>query len=234
MKRRHVLAVLGLSYLTLGIYTLYWLYKTRQELLPYLPDKKAIPKLIVLFIPWFVAIGLAIVTAVVTGVIVASSNSPYNSANLMTLTTIVIIMLGFLAVCIVSFWWFYRYFTAVELVVQGNDAMLLYTLWIVLSFFGLGPVWVLMVQGDLNKFMDNGYRPLKTPTPPAYSAAEQQTWHQPPQPPTHQPHHPYPPQPPEVAHHQTHPHHQPEHHGQQPHEDHNEHHPQPPQPPYQG
>ena len=191
MKRRHVLAVLGLSFITLGIYVIYWLYKTRKELLAYLPDKNAIPRVIILFTPVLGIVGLIIFSAIVGAAV------PYES----TASTVFNVLLGILAVVVVlgafvvSFWWFYHYFKGVEAVVQGNDAMLYYTLWIILTMIGFGPIWVLIVQSDLNKFIDNGNRPLKVPAPAAGpQQQQQQQWQQPPMPP--QPYgQPYPQQP---------------------------------------
>lgn len=191
MKRRHVLAVLGLSFVTLGIYVVYWLYKTRKEMLAYLPDQKAIPRVLILFLPFFAMIALMIVGGII------GAAFPYDSAaaNTISALTVIVAMLAFLAILVVSFWWFYKYFKAVEAVTHGEDAMLLYTLWIILTLIGFGPIWVLIVQNDFNKFIDNGFRPIKMP---AYPAGPQQ-WQQPmpPQQPYGQP---YPPQPPYPQH----------------------------------
>lgn len=188
MKRRHVLAVLGLSFITLGIYVIYWLYKTRKELLHFLPDKKAIPRVIVLFVPYFVMIGLVICTSI----IVASLDFDSPAYGAVNALTIILIILSTLAIFVVSFWWFYRYFKAVEAVTQGNDAMLYYTLWIILTLMGLGPVWVLIVQNDLNKFIENGHQPLKAV---GYAGGQQQWQQAPPQPQYGQPYPPAPPYP---------------------------------------
>jgi len=144
VKRRHVLAVLGLSFVTLGIYVIYWLYKTRKELLGYLPDKNAIPRVIILFIPVFAMIGIVIFGAVMTAALYSR-----NSAAAMGVISMILMMTCLLAIFVVEFWWFYKYLKAVEAVTQGNDAMLLYALWIILTIMGLGPIWVLIVQSDL-------------------------------------------------------------------------------------
>lgn len=250
MKRRHVLAVLGLSYVTLGVYTLYWLYRTRRDLLPFLPEKKEIPRLLILLLPWLVVAGLVLTMAIISATISTLSGDATSSENWLVAMSVIVVIIGFVAGVVVGFWWFYRYFTALEKVVQGTDAMLLYTLWIVLTWFGLGPIWILIVQGDINKFIDNGYRPLKAPIVPAYAAmpTDQQAWQQPQppypyqqpmQPPAPQSHPGYPPQQPapDAAHHQPHQHHQPEHHSHphpQGHEHSNQDHEQQPPQPYQG
>lgn len=162
MKRRHVLAVLGLSFLTLGIYVIYWLYKTRLELLPYLEDKKAIPRVLVLFLPIFIVIGIMLFLLVP----LMAAMDPYTEPSDASMLLFMLILgLGTLAIFIVSFWWFYKYFKAVEAVTGGNNAMLMYGLWIVLTLIGIGPVWTLIIQDDLNKFIDNNYQPLKPPVP---------------------------------------------------------------------
>lgn len=233
MKKRHVLAVLGLSFVTLGIYVIYWLYKTRKELLHFLPDKKAIPRVIILFIPVFAMIGVVIGTGIISAALTFESPA-YNAV---WIATLILIILSVLAACVVSFWWFYRYFRAVEAVTQGNDAMLLYTLWIILTIIGFGPVWVLIVQNDLNKFIENGHRPLKAPAYPGYPDNTQQ-WQTPPQPQHGQPHPPAPnypnqtppapgyqqPYPQQYPQQQPAPEHHPHHEGQQ-HAHHDQHHP---------
>jgi hypothetical protein len=246
LKKRHVLAVLGLSFVTLGIYVIYWLYKTRQELLSFLPDKKAIPMVTVLFIPIFVMIASFIGMAMISVSTTFMYSGSRGSAELYSTISIIVTMLSILAVFVVAFWWFYRYFKAVEAVTQGNDAMLLYTLWIILTIIGLGPVWVLIVQNDLNKFIENGNRPLKAPVYPGYPDSTQQ-WQTPTQPQYGQPYpsapnypnqapapgyqQPYPQQYPQQAQ-EHHPHHEGQHHAHhdqhQPH--HSQHHGHPDQP----
>lgn len=200
MKRRHILAVLALSYLTLGIYTIYWLYRTRLDLLQHLPDKNAIPRVIIMFIPWLAVIGSLIVAFILSAIL--RQNDPDSvAAGVVAILSVIIMIAGFIAILIVSFWWFYRYFQALEQAVQGNDAMLHYTLWVVFTLFGIGPVWVVLAQSDLNKFIDNSYQPLRVPMQPNYHPqTHHQTAEQ--QPATHG----------HVTH--THPH---EHHPAQPH-----------------
>jgi hypothetical protein len=173
VKKRHVLAVLALSYLTLGIYVIYWLYRTRKDLLQFTADKQAIPKVITMFIPVFVLVGLVILLGVSAGIMSINGESSTAMAALSVVATIAIIG-AVVAIFVVSFWWFYRYFQTIEQVVQGNEAMLFYTMWIALTLFGIGPVWVLIVQSDLNKFIDNGYHPLKIPMQPNYHPAAHQ------------------------------------------------------------
>ena len=100
MKRRHVLAVLGLSFVTLGIYVIYWLYKTRKELLHYLPDKKAIPRVLILFIPILAMIGLVIGLSVITAALTYDSTA----YNVVWIITLIVIMAGMLAIFVVNFW----------------------------------------------------------------------------------------------------------------------------------
>lgn len=202
MKRRHVVAVLLLSYLTLGIYTVYWLYRTRLDLLQYTPDKNAIPRVIIMFIPFFALI--AAVLMALLGSAVAQGDTGAALGTAVSILATVLVLASILALFIVSFWWFYRYFQVLEQVVQGNDGMLYYTLWVILTLFGLGPVWVILVQSDLNKFIDNNYQPLRVPMQPNYQppAAPQVTAH--PQPAEHQTHHT--PHQPEHGHHPHQPH----------------------------
>lgn len=204
MKRRHVLAVLGLSYLTLGIYVLYWLYKTRKELLQFLPDKKAIPRVFLLFVPVLVLIGMVIIS-IAWGAMTIENYA--DAGQTFSVTFTVLLILGVIGIFVVSFWWFYKYFQALEAVTKGNDAMLMYGLWIGLTLVGAGPVWTLVAQSDLNKFIENDYRPIHPPYPgqPAPQPEESR------QPPAEQgSHHPHP-------HGQPHHEHPAHHHGHPPH-----------------
>lgn len=183
MKKRNIAFVLLMSFLTLGIYIIYWLYATRKELLNYLPDKNTIPRVFYLFLPWLVLISLFLLMSVV----MAFAGTNDSAANIMSIFVTIFGLVGFIGGIVVAFWWFYRYFKGVEMVTNGTDATLMYVLWILLSLM-IGPVWTLLVQNDINKFIDNGYRPLAKEPP--------QQWQQPMQPGPQAPYQPMPPQQP--------------------------------------
>ncbi len=146
MKRRNPLTVLLLSLVTLGIYMLVWLYKTQREIVAELQDKKAIPPLTILFSPLFAMLGIAIVTVFVKAIT--------NGQGGWGVTTTMIFVLLFIIALIVPFFWFYKYAEAVHLLVPQTETSYLYVLWVVMNLLGVGFVWPLLVQTELNKYID--------------------------------------------------------------------------------
>jgi Domain of unknown function (DUF4234) len=158
MKKRNIFAVFALSIITLGMYMIYWLYRTRLDLTDRLQDRKAIPPVFILFMPLVAIIALAVVTAILSLI------APDAEGVIVAFT--IVYILGILAAIVVGLWWFYRYFQALHKVTQGTDPIMLYVLWIALSWMGL-PVWVIVVQNDLNKYIERGGQPAPVYPPQA-------------------------------------------------------------------
>ncbi len=164
MKKRNLPIVLLLTLVTLGIYALFWTYKTRQEILSQLADKKAIPSIFILLSPLFMALAFALLLLLQR----ASSNA--------IVLDVLFVLLGMslvIASLVVPFWWFYKYFKALDQVTHADNFALLYCLWVIGAVFGFLPIWMMLAQNDLNKVIDrlaiaaaSGAVPPADPLPP--------------------------------------------------------------------
>ncbi len=164
MKKRNIGLVLLFSFITLGIYVIYWLYIIRKELLPFAHNKNNFPRVLWLFLPWLLLISLLLLMAVLTA---SMPDSGSTFVGIVAIFTSLVIFGGIIAGIIVSFWWFYRFFKGIAEVTGGTDPMLMYVLWILFNLM-FGPIWTLLVQNDINKFIDNGYRPVPKEVPPQW------------------------------------------------------------------
>lgn len=164
MKRRNPFLVLLFSLITLGIYTLFWLHFTRGELLARVEDKKSIWPVWYLLIPF----ALIIFAVMIYAVNYSSGNNPPASNSIVFLIGAASVV----AMVVVPFIWFYKYSKVVGGVTHEMDGTTLYILWIVLSLFSVGFVWPLIVQLELNKFIDKqaGSATPQAPMPPAPTA----------------------------------------------------------------
>ena len=171
MKKRNPFLVLLLSIVTLGIYALYWLYITRKEILQYAENKNAI---------WPVAYLLAPILAIVIIFPLALLNqgdSPVNKA-----VQALVFLVGAAAIIgslVIPFIWFYKYSKTTGEVTKGLEGITLFILLIILSMFAATIVWQVLVQIELNKFVDKQFggntpqpeapAPTQSPTPPSAS-----------------------------------------------------------------
>jgi len=186
MKKRNLFLVCVLTILTLGIYLLVWLYDTRKDAVKQLNEPKAIPPVSILFLPFM----LLLVSFVFS---LATRDS--NAGN------VIVLLVGIVAVpaiFIVPLWWFYKYSHGMYRVTHGTEPMLLYVLFIVLYTVGLGFVWMILVQNDINKALEHQVQAPQPPdTTPAIEHSPPQPWQQQPPAPSPMPQPPYtPPQPP--------------------------------------
>lgn len=164
MKKRNPAAVLLLPIVTLGIYVIYWLYATRKELIARTGDRYSIPPVSLLFAPL-----LLIVTMVIFLFALSDSNPADTTA---TLIALLVVITAVLAILILPLWWFWKYSQAVVSVVKGMDLAQMYVLYVVVAWaFGLMPVWMLLVQQELNKVHEHSTHPAHhQPTHPVQPA----------------------------------------------------------------
>jgi hypothetical protein len=166
MKKRNLFVVLVLSFITLGLYGLFWLYFTRRDILRFLPDKKAIPSFWVMAAPVLILLGLATLALIINALSTRSGGNPING---------VLLLVGIptsFATLVVPFWWMWHYFKAVYALTAkagqtGTEVWVLYLLWIA-SILVAVPVWMLLVQNDLNKLADQLAAPQPA-EPPSYT-----------------------------------------------------------------
>ena len=156
MKNRSVLTVILFSFLTLGIYTLFWLRDTRKELLR--TGVKILPVKVLLF-PAIALIGAALLQFVIhyatnmsnTGDI--SSTGGANTAGvILNLLTVIVGVLVVLVVLPLTIFWFYRYCQAVETITNKQSSLgVSFGLLLVLNFVGFSFVWPGIIQDAFNK-----------------------------------------------------------------------------------
>lgn len=151
MKKRSPAAVLLLPFVTLGIYCIYWLYATRKELVARSGHPKSIPPVSLLFLP---LIGVFLFMVVMFA-ISASSNDSSTAFTLVSIVTIISGMIGLLSFLLLPLWWFWRYCHVASEQTGSMDFAQMYVLYVVITWVcGLLPVWMLIVQIDLNKLID--------------------------------------------------------------------------------
>lgn len=156
MKNRSVLIVILFSFLTLGIYTLFWLRDTRKELLStgvkILPVKVLLLPVVTLIIApllQFVVRYATTMSNVGDGNLAGGTNTAGNIVNL--LTVIVGILVILVAIPLTIFW-FYRYCQAVEIITNKQTSLgISFGLFLLLSFFGFSFVWPGIIQDAFNK-----------------------------------------------------------------------------------
>lgn len=139
MKRRSLLFVFILTFITLGIYNIYWLAETRKELMARTGTK--IPSVVLLFLP---VIFLVISMFGIFFLLLFNSNT----------RNPILAILCFLA-GIVSFvifpWWIFKYGEAVKVATSGlTTPGFTLGMWLLLHITGLGVVWYLIMQDKFN------------------------------------------------------------------------------------
>lgn len=165
MKKRNLGVMVLLTIVTFGIYVIVWLYKSRKELTTTLGNPKAIPPFFYLPAP----ILLMVVALMVS--FLAGYNDHGGGTNNIAVNLLVILagFVGIIGVIAIPFWWFYKYFQAVHTLTRYTDNVLLYVIWILCAFLVPLPIWMLLTQNDINKFIAFG--PGQTPVAPTTTPA---------------------------------------------------------------
>lgn len=168
MKKRNLGIMVLLSIVTLGIYLIVWTYKTRKEMVERLQDPKAIPPFWYLFAPLIILI----VDIIIFFFLADSYNGQVEGVAVYVGGLIGIICS--IALLVIPFFWYYRYFKALHRISAHSDPVLLYVFWVISMVVGL-PFWVLLTQNEINKVID-GASQLPQPsgtsgTPPPVTPA---------------------------------------------------------------
>lgn len=148
MKQRSVASVVLLTIFTLGIYSIFWLYYTKQELVQ---RGQKIPSMWMLFLPSLTIIMLFIIAAIGGTFSTHYGTTASNSSTFGVLMLVVLPLYVF--AMFYPLFWYYQYCKAAS-VVTGNRAKLdnSYALYVVTWFFGLTlPLWVGYLQSEYNK-----------------------------------------------------------------------------------
>jgi hypothetical protein len=158
MKKRNLFLMILFSFLTIGVYIAFWLHLTRKDVVRRLGTPKAVPPLVVLFSP-FIVLLVGTLAALLLGSH-DNSSGPEAGRNLFITLLIPLFIIGIL---VIPLWWFYKYFKAVHSATGYTDGMLLYIIWMLCIFVAFFPVWMLLVQNDINKAVS---RESEHPAPP--------------------------------------------------------------------
>ncbi len=148
MQKRELWKVIVYGIVTLGIYDLVWLYKTRNELVA---KGQKIPSFWLLFMPLFALIAAFVVMLVHSAAAVATGQGAEN-ASAVGVLGIVIAVVALLASIPITLYWFYQYCKAVEVVTKGKLSLILnYIMLLILNIIGIGFLWPALVQDTFNK-----------------------------------------------------------------------------------
>lgn len=173
MQRREPWKVVLLGIITLGIYTLYWLYKTRLEMVA---KGAKIPPFIIIFAPILGLIAVAILQFLVRMALAGdSSGIPDENAGarIINIISLLVGMAAVIAIIPIAIYWFYKYCKGVEYVTNGNTTFsFAFWMWLVLSLFSVSFIWPAFIQDGFNKLAGGGPRnqvadtPYPTSSPP--------------------------------------------------------------------
>jgi hypothetical protein len=155
MEKREVWKVIVFGLITLGIYDLYWLYKTREELVA---KGAQIPRFIILLLPTILLLAAALVSMIIllatATPTTVNGTATFESDNTpaASIPFFIIMGLGALAYIPITLWWLYRYSQGVELATKGEVSKgLSFFMAIVLGVFSVSFVWPGFIQDAFNK-----------------------------------------------------------------------------------
>jgi len=147
MKKRNLVFMIVMSVITLGIYTIYWLYATRKELVA---KGAKIPPLVVALLPALGLLAIALLQVMVS----ASSDGQ----TIRTFVNIIAVLLGLaslIGLFILPVYWWHQYSKGVDKVTNGKISFdLSFWLGIILFFVGLFFLPAIMpaiLQNEFNK-----------------------------------------------------------------------------------
>ena len=181
MKKRNPLAVFFLSIVTFGIYDLYWLAVTKNELNQKTSTK--IPSIWLLAAPFVLIIVLFsiiffsamnsvksgnnnTVTSYSTSTSITTTSTSTAATNKASLVILIAYGLAFIAIVPITFYWFWKFSKSVNEYTSGtmSTAVAFLLLWL-LHFIG-----VALVQDKFNDMIDQGTQPsapMPNQTPPS-------------------------------------------------------------------
>lgn len=152
-----------LTIVTLGIYQIFWLYNTKQEMNS-LGQK--VPPFKLLLAPLLALIAIALLQFVVHFVLSTADGSNSGSA-IVNILSLIIGVIATIAIIPISIYWMVKYCQALE-VVTNRDLTFgaSFILWFVLGLFSVGFIWPFIVQNSFNKVAGASVDPMAGPTPP--------------------------------------------------------------------
>lgn len=163
MKKRNIAAVMIYGFITLGIYDLVWLYKTRKEMIA---RGARIPSFYLLFTP-ILAAAAALILLVVVSLAQSTDSAVDTTQTTMSALSIVVMIVAVLATLAsipIVFYWLYKYSEAVEHVTRGQTTTgFSFGMALVFYFVGVSFVWNGLIQDAFNKLDESTTPPTPIP-----------------------------------------------------------------------
>lgn len=152
MQKRELWKVIVFGIITIGIYDLVWLYKTRQEMVA---RGQKIPSFWLLFAPLVILLAVALMMFMSRFVLAGSSPEAGEGNAVIGLINALSVLLGVIALLVsipITILWMYKYSQAVEAVTKGQTSLgFCFGLWLLLSFFSVSFIWPALIQDSFNK-----------------------------------------------------------------------------------
>jgi len=140
MKKIALWKVIVLSIVTLGIYSIIWLARRRNELVDNYQQK--VPSWLWLVIPGAISIALIVPAVIFTFLLIS------NDQLIQALLLIGIVSLLLLASAIICLWWVWRFSSAMSRVIEGRVP----TIWAFLIYLFLGVALIYVHQFYINRY----------------------------------------------------------------------------------
>lgn len=161
MKKRNIIAFLLLCVVTMGIYLIYWLYKTRLALVEKNGQPQSIPPLSHIYLP--------LLGVVLGGIILFWVGDAEGGA--VTAVGVIAAMIGitgFFVSIVMAIIFMYRFSLVSATILESHDGTSLFWLWMLGNLIFGVPLGPLLIQSHINQYLDsNGdlvnHNPLSQP-----------------------------------------------------------------------
>jgi hypothetical protein len=172
MKRRSLIAVFLLEIVTLGIYSFYWLYRTRLELIA--KTHMDIPRLIIPFLP-----AMVFLVAFILQLTLGFSQASGIVVSLVSIVTFssVPVFVGLIV------WWMWQYSRVVAVATQNTTSQAFtFWIWVLTVVASANIIWFLVMQNKFNQLSAIVPEPAypgaqpDVPVHPPISAPSSSTW----------------------------------------------------------
>jgi|GEM_PF-1655299 len=150
MKQRNIALVILYGFITLGIYDLVWLYKTRNEMVA---RGANIPQFLFLMAPVIIFGATCAIGFITLMGSAGNFSDDYVPASFFVFMGVAILAL--LATLPITLYWMYKYSEAVEYITNKQTTLgVSFGLWILFQAIGFPFIWNGLIQDSFNKHTD--------------------------------------------------------------------------------